>query len=200
MTQLSSILTTLNSSCKFCKKTYARQHLLSNHVRISHPKADFTCSQCQKCFDNMKKLKAHEHVHLPRESKFSSTCPYCDKKFTKSVNVQAHIRSVHQQQRPFLCNDCGKDFTTKGALKEHQIIHSNEAPYQCRFWWDFYFSSVTVLCFFHYRKVLSSPTVIRDSKIRREWRPTRISTTPHSTSATFVASHWTPNEHWKCIW
>lgn len=32
-------------------------------------------------------------------------------------------------------SDCGKDFSTKGALKEHQIIHSDNYPFQCSFWW-----------------------------------------------------------------
>lgn len=63
-------------------------------------------------------------------------CPYCEKKFTKSVNVQAHVKSIHHQERPFLCSDCGKSFSSKGALKEHQIIHSDTYPYQCSFWWD----------------------------------------------------------------
>lgn len=65
-----------------------------------------------------------------------------------------------------------------------------------------FFFSLTQSALFSHR-MFSSPslsTVIRNSKIRRGWRLTRISTTQHSTSATSAASHWTPNEHWKCIW
>jgi uncharacterized Zn-finger protein len=62
-------------------------------------------------------------------------CPFsdCDKKFTKSVNVHSHVKTVHVKERPFLCSDCGKNFGTKGALKEHQIIHSSEFPFACKF-------------------------------------------------------------------
>lgn len=123
--------------CKFCGKVYSHQQSLLNHVRKSHPKmdqSDFTCSSCPKSFENEKKLRVHEQVHQPHGRKFSSCCPYCDKKFTKSVNVQAHIRSVHLNARPFLCCDCGKNFSTKGALKEHQIIHSDTFPFQCSSW------------------------------------------------------------------
>lgn len=127
-------------SCTHCEKMYSHAQSLHTHVKKMHPESEksaFMCAQCPKRFDNEKKLKVHEQVHLPDEKKFTVNCPFCDKKFTKNVNVQAHIRSIHQQERPFLCSDCGKDFSTKGALKEHQIIHSDTYPFQCAFWWAF---------------------------------------------------------------
>lgn len=133
------LLTFHFTSCKLCKKMYSHQQSLHNHVKKAHPESDkspFMCAQCPKQFESEKKLKVHEQVHLPDEKKMKHPCPYCDKKFTKSVNVQAHIRSIHQMERPFLCSDCGKNFSTKGALKEHQIIHSDTYPYQCSFWWE----------------------------------------------------------------
>lgn len=33
-------------------------------------------------------------------------------------------RKVREKKRPFVCDDCGKTWSTRGALKEHQIIHS----------------------------------------------------------------------------
>lgn len=127
----------ISFSCKQCDKMYSHQQSLHNHMKKIHPELDkttFMCSECSKRFDSEKKLKVHEQVHLPDDKKLIHPCPYCDKKFTKSVNVQAHVRSIHQLERPFLCSDCGKNFSTKGALKEHQIIHSDTYPYQCSFW------------------------------------------------------------------
>ena len=145
-----------NFRCKHCEKVYFHQQSLHNHVKKNHqePEKLFMCPQCPKHFDSEKKLKTHESVHLPDEKKMIHPCPYCDKKFTKNVNVsvssfvllhfpfnwllelnfnqfngdikifnwssssslniQAHIKSIHQMERPFLCSDCGKDFSTKG--------------------------------------------------------------------------------------
>lgn len=50
---------------------------------------------------------------------------------TKRYIVQSHIKTVHVGERPFVCEKCGKSFQTKGALKDHQIIHSTQFPYQC---------------------------------------------------------------------
>lgn len=139
-------------SCSQCDNRYSHQQSLHAHVKRAHP--EFVCKICPKKFDNEKSLKVHEQVHLPDDKKFKVNCPYCDKKFTKNVNVQAHIKSIHQMERPFLwwvygfsrnfpqtfsnsfahSSDCGKDFSTKGALKEHQIIHSDNYPFQCSFW------------------------------------------------------------------
>ncbi|KAL7049161.1 hypothetical protein ACKWTF_003617 [Chironomus riparius] len=124
--------------CHMCDKVYSHHQSLQNHVKKTHAEQEckaFICSRCSREFDSERKLKLHEQVHLPDDRKLIHPCPFieCDKKFSKSVNVQAHIKSVHIKERPFLCSHCGKNFSTKGALKEHQIIHNDEYPHECKF-------------------------------------------------------------------
>ncbi|XP_067109604.1 uncharacterized protein [Osmerus mordax] len=57
-------------------------------------------------------------------------CNFCGKCFTSSRSLETHVR-VHTGERPYSCAQCGKRFTQSGHLKTHQSVHTGERPFAC---------------------------------------------------------------------
>lgn len=38
------------------------------------------------------------------------------------VRLFTHM-AIHEEEKPFLCNNCGKSFKQHSQLKNHQVIH-----------------------------------------------------------------------------
>ena len=70
-------------------------------------------------------------------SRINSTqyqCTYCDFSTKKSFNYKRHVRSVHENERNYICkiDSCWKRFKLSHHLKAHQQIH-NGIKFDCNF-------------------------------------------------------------------
>ena len=51
-------------------------------------------------------------------------CDSCGKSFSTSGSLKLHIKSLHDGQGDYKCDSCGKSSTTSGNLKKHiSAIH-----------------------------------------------------------------------------
>lgn len=59
-------------------------------------------------------------------------CEVCGKRFTTRGNVKAHS-VTHTAEKPFVCHVCGKNFSHKGNLKTHIVSRhmANKPQYDC---------------------------------------------------------------------
>ncbi|XP_067010892.2 uncharacterized protein [Anabrus simplex] len=119
--------------CEKCEKAFHRKSLYDLHILSHVPKEEqpFVCCKCARRFHCEALLRHHERVHLPREERLIYPCNVCSKKFSSRSNVSAHLKAVHFGERPFVCDQCGHSFTSKGILQEHLTIHSDETPFKC---------------------------------------------------------------------
>ena len=89
----------------------------------------YTCSICEKVFNNSVSLKQHMIVH---SNKKPFHCKACGKSFKRSSTLSTHML-IHSDTRPFGCHFCGKRFHQKSDMKKHTYIHTGEKPHVCRF-------------------------------------------------------------------
>ena len=58
------------------------------------------------------------------------TCYVCQKKYSHSGSLKAHVRR-HEGVKPYVCCECQKCFHTSGELRNHQLVHSDYRQYCC---------------------------------------------------------------------
>ncbi|KAI8121010.1 Zinc finger protein weckle [Lucilia cuprina] len=138
--KLDSNNTSYRYECKECKRRYKnptifRKHMITLHDVIAElPNSHLPsnkCSVCSKEFLTRSSLRLHMRNHLPDEEKYNVPCPYCERKFSQVGAMKQHVKGIHHQMKPFICDQCGKECKTMAALTEHQLVHTDECPFEC---------------------------------------------------------------------
>lgn len=110
-----------------CAKDFLRDSHLKHHIKSAHSDVrDYICKWkgCGKSFITSTRLKRHHAAHEGRQ-KFM--CTECSQSFRKHGTLQAHITTVHEGKKRFICalhddngKECIKGFDTAGKLKTHE--------------------------------------------------------------------------------
>lgn len=144
-------------SCKVCNNSYKRHYDLLRHFRKKHPEQKWpenssksidgvststvsearveidgsTMYKCKLCGKLMKQRQGFAQ-HLRTHTKERPyMCPQCGKQFSTHRSWQRHIRDIHEQRRPFQCDVCGQRFKAKDLCMSHRRTHTGERPYMC---------------------------------------------------------------------
>ncbi len=110
--------------CSLCGAGFTRKSARDRHVRSQHLK-DYKCEHCDYRCGSIVLLKRHSSKH--QES--TITCPYCERLFKRTEDVEYHIKRMHSVEKPYKCDQCGFSSGLESALKRHMKKH--RVIYQC---------------------------------------------------------------------
>ncbi|CAN7992409.1 unnamed protein product [Ixodes hexagonus] len=112
---------------KGCNIRFRELENLEYHVRCHRTDAtDFACPECSLVFLRWRTMT----VHLWRQHLCDMELHCCDqcnfRTYSLSKLENMHKR-IHGDERPFLCDVCGKGFKTSKQLRNHKAVHVQAA-------------------------------------------------------------------------
>lgn len=110
--------------CKYCEKRYPTTKALKIHYKATHKGKPLECPTCGKVFKVLANFKKHKLIHLPKSER-PHKCPHCESRFVGAGQLNIHIQRLHDVKERYMCEDCGRGFSTNSNLYDHrQNIHS----------------------------------------------------------------------------
>ena len=71
-------------------------------------------------------------MHMKIKPKMRHECAKCNKRFEKPYQLRNHIKSIHEDIKPYPCGQCEKAFSGANYLKKHvNIKHEGLKNYKC---------------------------------------------------------------------
>jgi len=123
-------------SCGQCEKSLSTREFLDIHLIIHKELNRMPCKEknCNNVFPSQKSLMIHLEVDHKVEKKTENlmfySCEECDKQCTSKGHLKDHMIK-HSKERNFVCMDCGKKLKRRSTLADHMKIHTGEKNYHC---------------------------------------------------------------------
>lgn len=115
--------------CSFCGKIFMYKTCLEQHQRTHTNERPFACDVCGLRFKEKSSMKCHAaRIH---HSTPELKCTVCNKAFWNNFELNVHNR-IHTNERPYLCEECGKTFSMRRAMNKHIItVHGKDVKLRC---------------------------------------------------------------------
>lgn len=120
--------------CEICKKHYKKWKSLVEHLK-SHYQISLTQETTNDDLSN-KVMPSSDTTSETRTDdavkKKKFLCQKCGKSYTTKHTLMQHV-NTHLGIKPYQCTVCGKTFTYETALRDHRYTHNDAKYFICQF-------------------------------------------------------------------
>jgi len=120
--------------CDDCGFTCASKATLNTHKVFKHgdlPPKSLTCDACDYTCDHPTQLTSHKRI-IHEEKLDPLECAHCPLQVRTQPELDKHLRNIHSEEKPFVCNMCGHRFNKKSNMVKHvKMVHEKLRPWTC---------------------------------------------------------------------
>ncbi|XP_015818998.2 zinc finger protein 664-like [Nothobranchius furzeri] len=131
---------TKSCSCPECGKPVLHKGSLQKHVRVT----SLSATRSSRCWENEKGVGVEQildsrrkvqieqkpsHLSVHTEQK-PFMCELCGKRFSERTCLNRHLK-IHTGEKPFVCELCGKRYNRNSHLNVHINVHAGQKPFSC---------------------------------------------------------------------
>ncbi|XP_016959541.1 zinc finger protein OZF isoform X2 [Drosophila biarmipes] len=104
--------------CEVCNTYFTQKSQYNVHMRMHTGERPYQCRICHQTFAHSSVLKLHIRKHTG-EKPFR--CQLCedDVAFSQLAHLKNHMKKIHKQQKPYMCEGCHEFFKIKVELQAH---------------------------------------------------------------------------------
>jgi len=113
-------------------KVYAR-HLLGVETPDSNLEKNDVKIACETCGKMINKNYMVEHVKTIHNTERPYLCDQCGRTFPLQTRLRVHQRIQHGELSCHKCSVCAKSFKRAAYLQKHMTLHQGVKPYACKY-------------------------------------------------------------------
>uniref|UniRef100_A0A1B0GF66 C2H2-type domain-containing protein n=1 Tax=Glossina morsitans morsitans TaxID=37546 RepID=A0A1B0GF66_GLOMM len=106
--------------CEVCHSMFMQKSQYNVHMRMHTGERPYQCQVCCQTFAHSSVLKLHIRKHTGEKPFNCLLCKDDEVAFSQLAHLKTHMKKIHNQFKPYMCEGCHEFFKVKIELEAHQ--------------------------------------------------------------------------------